>query len=48
MSNERIAGEHLVTWDGGRDSGDEVASGVYFVRLSFQNKFISRKLVLLR
>jgi len=35
LNDVRTAGEHLVTWDGRDDAARRVASGMYFVRLSW-------------
>jgi subtilisin family serine protease len=40
--------EHRETWDGRDDTGDLVASGVYFYRLSVDGRSLTRKLVLIR
>lgn len=53
VNGSQVAGQYIVRWDGLSDSGQEVASGVYFCRLSVTaNQSIrwnqSRKLVLLR
>jgi subtilisin family serine protease len=42
------AGSHWVEWDGLSDDGQEVASGVYFYRLTAEKCSHSRKMVLLR
>jgi hypothetical protein len=43
------SGEHRAEWDGRSDSGTEVSSGVYFVRLESQGEPLqSRKVVLLK
>lgn len=42
------AGEHEVVWDGVDESGAEVASGVYFYRLVWDNQRLTRKMVLLK
>ncbi|MEE9270852.1 MAG: FG-GAP-like repeat-containing protein [Candidatus Krumholzibacteria bacterium] len=39
---------HIVRWDGRNESGEHVASGVYFYRLVTSNFIQTRKLVLLR
>lgn len=48
LSDRRSAGSHQVVWDGLSDSGEGVASGVYFYRLSSEGKKQSRKLLLVK
>ena len=36
-----------VEWDGGDDNGDEVAPGVYFVKLEHQGEAIVEKMVVI-
>ena len=43
------AGEHKVVWNGKDDNGKQVSSGVYFCKLSQENKLIkARKMLLLK
>ncbi len=42
------AGEHKIVWNGRDDSGDEVASGVYFYRLKTNLGIVSRKMIMLK
>ncbi|MCX6835720.1 MAG: T9SS type A sorting domain-containing protein [candidate division Zixibacteria bacterium] len=42
------AGEHEVVWNGTDDSGADVASGVYFYRLVWEDQHLARKMVLLK
>jgi hypothetical protein len=42
------AGEHVARWDGRDDRGRQVASGIYFSRLSVDGWTASRKMVLLK
>jgi flagellar hook assembly protein FlgD len=42
------AGAHHVDWDGRDDSGRNVASGVYFLRVQAGDRQATRKLVILR
>jgi parallel beta-helix repeat protein/predicted outer membrane repeat protein len=41
-------GRHFVLWNGRSGNGEEMASGVYFVRLQFAREVQSRKIVLVR
>ena len=41
-------GRHFVLWNGRSENGEEMASGVYFVRLQFAREVQSRKIVLVR
>jgi hypothetical protein len=42
------AGRHLLRWDGRDDGGRQVASGVYFLRVTAGERTEDRKAVLLR
>lgn len=42
------AGEHFVSWDGRDDGGRNLASGVYFYRLSAEDFSVGRRMVMLR
>jgi hypothetical protein len=48
LSETLLAGEHVLTWDGGNSSGHQVASGVYFYRLQVEGQIQIKKLVVLR
>ncbi|UCG50801.1 MAG: T9SS type A sorting domain-containing protein [Candidatus Latescibacterota bacterium] len=48
VAKEMPGGSHTVTWDGTNNSGESVASGVYFYRLSAGERIATRKMVLLR
>jgi hypothetical protein len=41
------SGEHSVNWNGKNSSGEEVNSGIYIYKLTFQNKSITKKAVLI-
>lgn len=43
-----VAGRHQVVWDGTNGSGKEVASGMYFARLTTETTTATKKLMLLR
>jgi flagellar hook assembly protein FlgD len=42
------AGPHALAWDGRDASGEAAPSGVYFYRLTHEDRQITRKLLLLR
>jgi len=42
------AGRHAIDWNGRNESGKFVASGMYFYRLTTQERALSRKMVLLK
>jgi hypothetical protein len=46
--NEFNAGDHVVYWDDRNIAGDEVPSGIYFLRFQAGKSQDSRKLVLVR
>ncbi len=48
LDEELNAGRHTITWRGLDESGGQVASGVYFFRLSQGEESVSRKGVLLK
>lgn len=49
LVNERLgAGEHRVEWNGVASTGDRVASGVYFYKLTSGEQNVSKKMVLLK
>jgi flagellar hook assembly protein FlgD len=43
-----IPGRHEIVWDGRDANGGKVASGVYFYRVEFDQKTITKKMVHLR
>ena len=48
VSGLQAAGEGTAIWDGRNDAGQEVASGIYFARLSIPGATVSQKLTLVR
>jgi M6 family metalloprotease-like protein len=48
VSRQETPGEYSVEWDGATDSGDIVASGIYFYRLKRGAQSQTRKMVLLK
>lgn len=48
LDERRPAGAHRVSWNGTGDSGEAVASGVYFLRMYAGDYSATRKLVLLK
>ena len=46
--NTQASGDYSVDWDGTDQSGQQVASGVYFIRLTASNQTETRKAVLVR
>ncbi len=42
------AGVHAESWDGRSDTGGEVASGIYFYRLTAGERTLTRKAVFLK
>ena len=41
-------GDHISIWDGRNSAGKKVPSGIYFYRLTFKGKSITKKMVLIR
>jgi hypothetical protein len=48
VDGQQAAGRHTVVWDGRDDSGNAMASGVYFYRLTQNGISMDRKLMLLK
>ncbi len=48
INGRMMAGPHSVDWDGRDAKGFSVASGIYFYRLKVGNRFMTRKMTLLR
>jgi len=49
LVNERqAAGPHQVIWDGHNADGNEVASGIYFYRIAFDNSARTKKMLMIK
>jgi hypothetical protein len=48
LDEVRAAGEHLVTWDGRNDAGQDLANGFYFVRLGWHGGWCATRAVFVR
>jgi flagellar hook assembly protein FlgD len=48
LERPMAAGYHSEVWDGTDDQGGDVASGLYFCRLSADGHSLTRKMVLLK
>ncbi len=48
VDKELTSGRHVVRWNGRNESGERVASGLYFYRLRSGDKSITRKMVLIK
>ena len=48
VNDRQAAGPHQVTWDGRNTDGNEVASGIYFYRVTFDNSARTKKMVLMK
>jgi len=48
FEGEQSRGHHFVTWDGRSDSGQEVSSGLYLIRMQASEFVATRRVVLLR
>ena len=48
VDERKRAGTYTISWGGGDHSGKAVASGVYLGRLTFENKTITQKMVLVK
>jgi flagellar hook assembly protein FlgD len=48
VNEPKRTGNYEVTWDGKNDSGEKVASGMYFYKLSAGEFSETKKMVLLR
>lgn len=44
----RAAGSYSIQWDGLNDSGEQVAAGLYFLRMTTDNLVLSRKMLLVK
>ena len=48
LHETREEGPHVVPWSGENDTGQHVASGVYWVRLVYADETLIQKMVLVR
>ncbi len=48
MNEPKEPGTYEVIWDGKDESGEQVASGVYFYKLEAENFSQTKKMVLMR
>ena len=49
LSNDnRQAGTHTIKWDGLNESGSQVPSGVYFIRISAGNETLNHRIVMMK
>ena len=48
LEERREAGRYQLLWDGQNQTGLDVPSGVYVYRISFENRILSRKMILMR
>ncbi|MCD4773408.1 MAG: T9SS type A sorting domain-containing protein [Bacteroidales bacterium] len=46
LNNKFIKGKHSVVWDGTNNSGEPVDSGIYFCKLSIDNKLVTTKKII--
>lgn len=42
------AGNHKLVWDGKNSNSDQVASGIYFYKLTTSNKSLTKKMILIK
>ena len=48
VNEQRAAGRHEVVWDGKNSAGILAASGMYFYQITFRDKVITKKMMLVR
>ena len=48
VNDRQAAGLHRVTWDGQNSDGTQVATGIYFYRVTFDNSVRTKKMVLMK
>ena len=48
VDRDRAAGSYTADWEGRNEHGEAVSSGVYFVRVEFSGRTMTRKLTLVK
>jgi flagellar hook assembly protein FlgD len=48
VDQDQFRGTHRVMWDGKDDSGNRLASGMYFYQLKGENALITKKMTLIK
>jgi flagellar hook assembly protein FlgD len=48
VDRQQSAGYHVALWDGTSDSGDPLASGIYFCRMDAAGTTLTQKMLLLK
>jgi hypothetical protein len=48
INGYQLAGNHTVTWNGKGDEGEDMATGLYLMKLTAGNQILTRKMFLIR